>query len=211
MNGPEIFTLLFVMLGPLKVLGPFANRTQGIDDATVRRIAGWAFLVASVAAVTGGFLGRSLLKNWQVSNAALMMAGGVVFFVVALRQLLEQYEPPHVTQPETLPASPVAAACRLVFPMILTPYGIAAVIALLAASPDTTRTATIVGLVVFVMVLNLAAMLLARRIVVGFTVIILQVLGAVLAILQVALAIQLILLGFQSLGIMQVESVQAPR
>jgi multiple antibiotic resistance protein len=202
MIGPaQIFTLLFVMLGPLKLLGPFVHRTQGIDDQRVRRIAWWAFLVATIAAVAGGFVGRSLLSNWQVSNAALMIAGGVVFFVVALRQLLEQYEPAHAMEPETLPASPVAAACRLVFPMILTPYGIAAVIALIATSPNSARTATVVGLIVAVMFLNLVAMLFARRILVGFTGIVLQVLGAVLAILQVALAIELILKGLRDVGV----------
>ena len=40
MLGPaEIFTFLFVMLGPLKLLGPFVQRTRGLDDATVRQIA----------------------------------------------------------------------------------------------------------------------------------------------------------------------------
>ena len=36
MFGPEeIFTVLFVMLGPLKLLGPFVQRTRGRDAATV--------------------------------------------------------------------------------------------------------------------------------------------------------------------------------
>jgi multiple antibiotic resistance protein len=199
----QIFTFLFVMLGPLKVLGPFVQRTRGIDDEKVRRIALWAFVLASIAAVAGGFVGRALLSNWQVSNAALTLAGGTVFFTVALRQLLEQYEPPRAAPAEPLPASPVAAACQLVFPMLLTPYGIAAVIALLASSRDSTRTAMIVATVVFVLFLDLLAMLFARRILVGFTVIVLQVLGAVLAVLQVALAIQFILVGLRSLGLVQ--------
>jgi multiple antibiotic resistance protein len=54
MIGPaEIFTIFFVTLGPLKVLGPFAQRTQGLDDTTVRRIAVWAFVIATIAIVVG--------------------------------------------------------------------------------------------------------------------------------------------------------------
>jgi multiple antibiotic resistance protein len=87
--------------------------------------------------------------------------------------------------------------------MLLTPYGIAAVIALLASSPDSARTAMIVGFVFVVMLLNLLAMLFARRILVGPMVIVLQVLGAVLAVLQVALAVQIILMGLRSLGVLQ--------
>ena len=203
MIGPgEMFTLLFVMLGPLKVLAPFVHRTRGLDDATVKQIAFWAFIVATLAAVGGGFLGRNLLVNWRVSAAALLIAAGIVFLLVALQQLLEQYHPAQqAPAPEPLPASPLAAASRLVFPMILTPYGIAAVIALLAASEGSGRSATIVGLVVVVMVFNLIAMLFARRILVGFMVIVLQVLGSVLAVMQVALAVQVILMGLQRLGV----------
>ena len=202
MLGPtEIFTFLFVMLGPLKVLGPFATRTRGIDAGRVRKIAVWAFAVASIAVIGGGFVGRVLLANWRVSPSALTMAGGVIFFIVALRQLLEQYEPPHAAAAEPLPDAPLAAACRLVFPIVLTPYGIAAVIAMLGNSPDSERTATIVGLIMLVMVLNLVAMLFARRVLVGITIIVLQVLGAVLAVLQVALAIQFMLLALRDLRI----------
>jgi multiple antibiotic resistance protein len=78
----------------------------------------------------------------------------------------------------------------------------AAVIALLASSGDTTRTATILLMLVAVMVLNLVAMLFARRILVGFTVIVLQVLGTVLAVLQVALSVQVILNGLKSVGVL---------
>ena len=60
MIGPaEIFTFLFVMLGPLKLLGPFVQRTRGLDDATVRQIAFWAFLIATAGIVAGGLIGRA--------------------------------------------------------------------------------------------------------------------------------------------------------
>ncbi|HEY6360812.1 MAG TPA: MarC family protein [Vicinamibacterales bacterium] len=207
MIGPaEIFTILFVMLGPMKVLGPFAQRTRGIDDAAMRRIAWWTFVVATVGIVTGSLLGRAMLQSWGVSVSALRLTGGVVFFLVALRQLLEQYEPAHAVPPETLPASPIRAAVHFVFPMVLTPYGIAAVIALLASSLEAERTVMILELVLLVMVLDLLAMLLARRILVGLTVVILQVFGAVLAVLQVALSVELILGGLRSLGVIAGES-----
>ena len=84
---------------------------------------------------------------------------------------------------------------------MLTAYGIAAVIALLAESDRPERTATILILLLIVMVLDLLAMLYARRILVGPTIIVLQVLGAVLAVLQVGLSVQLILEGLRLLGV----------
>ena len=34
-----IFTLFFITLGPLKILGPFAQLTKEMDEATMQKIA----------------------------------------------------------------------------------------------------------------------------------------------------------------------------
>jgi small neutral amino acid transporter SnatA (MarC family) len=204
MLGPgEIFTIFFITLGPLKLLGPFVQRTHGLDDATVRQIAVRAFLMATISAIAGGFLGSALLSNWHVSIGAMVITAGLVFLLVGLRQILEQYEPPHAPDANmpALPASPTAAALKLLFPMVLTPFGIAAVIVLLALSTESGRTAIIIGMVVVVMLLNLVAMLFARKILVGATIVVLQILGAVLGILQAGLAVQIILRGLRDLKI----------
>ena len=203
MIGPaEIFTIFFVTLGPLKILGPFAQRTHDLDDATMRKVALWAFVIATIAVVVGSLFGRALAAKWHVSLASLLIAAGIIFLLVALNQLLEQYEPPHsaaVAAP--LPPSPMAAAIRLLFPIVLTPYGIAAAIVLLMASGEAQRTEVIIALLVAVMAVNLVAMLFARKILVGVTMIVLQVLGAVLAVLQAGLAIEFVVRGLQQLGV----------
>jgi len=211
LGAAEIFTIFFVTLGPLKVLGPFAQRTRDLSAAMVQQVAVRAFLIATAAIVVGGFLGRTMLAKWQVTIPSMAIAAGIIFLLVALRQLLEQYEPPQApgTSPAAAPPtavppspiSPTATALRLVFPIVLTPYGIAAVIVFLAASADTVRTLTIVALLVVVMILNLAAMLFARRILVGATMFVLQVIGAVLGVMQLALAVQFIVTGLQGLGV----------
>jgi len=204
MLGPaEIFTILFITLGPLKVLGPFAQRTHGMDDGTVRQIAVRVFLLGTIAAIAGGFLGSVLLANWRISFAAMVISGGIIFLLVALRQLLEPYDPPHIPDARTaaLPASPTAAALKLLFPVVLTPYGIASVIVLLSASRESERTEIIIGLVLAVMLLNLVAMLFARRILVGVTIIVLQILGGVLGVLQAGLAVQILVRGLRELKV----------
>jgi small neutral amino acid transporter SnatA (MarC family) len=80
MFGPaEIFTFLFVMLGPLKLLGPFVQRTRGLDDATVRQIAFWAFVIATAGIVAGGLIGRAVLAKWHVSIPALQITAASCF------------------------------------------------------------------------------------------------------------------------------------
>jgi multiple antibiotic resistance protein len=202
--GPgEIFTIFFITIGPLKLIGPFVQRTHGLDDAAVRQIAWRAFLMATIAAIAGGFLGATLLANWHVSIGAMTITAGLVFLLVGLRQILEQYEPPRAPDASVpaLPAAPTAAALKLLFPIVLTPFGIAAVIVLLALSPGGERTGLIVGMVLVVMLLNLICMLFARKIMVGATIVVLQILGAVLGILQAGLAVQIILRGLRDLKI----------
>jgi multiple antibiotic resistance protein len=199
----QIFTFFFVTLGPLKAIGPFVVRTREIDLARSRQIALWAFAVATISVVAGGLLGSEMLVTWRVSMPALQLSGGLVFFLVAMRQLLEQYEPPReAAEHAPLPAAPLTAAARLVFPIPLTPYGVAAAIALLASSPSTERTMTILALLVAVMLLNLLAMWFARQLLVGPVIVVLQVVGSVLAVMQVALSVQFILTGLRALGVL---------
>ena len=158
-------------------------------------------MVALIAAIVGGFLGRALLENWQISSAAVTLAGAIIFFLIGLRLLLEQYQ--HASAPPApLPAQPMAAALRLAFPTVVTPYGIAAIIALLANSPEADRTVSIVAILTAVMGMNLAAMLYVRRIMGGGTVVVLQIVGAVLGVLQVALAMQFMIRGLRLLGVL---------
>lgn len=89
--------------------------------------------------------------------------------------------------------SPVA------FPTIITPYGTAALILLLAASGDRSRDLAILGMFFVVMVLDLLALLYARPIL-KHAAPALAVLGSVLGVLQVALAIQMLLLAGALLG-----------
>ncbi|MDM0104577.1 MarC family protein [Variovorax sp. J22R24] len=197
----SVFTLMFVMLGPLKVIGPFAKLTHELDDIERRKIAMRTFVIALIAVIAGALVGRALLQSWSISPPALLLAGGAIFFVVGMRLVLEQYAPAS-TPPPHLPGSPMAAAMRIAFPTVVTPYGTASVIVLLAHTTSVERALTIFAIVVGVMVLNLLAMLFARRILGGATAIVLEILGAVLGVLQVALAVTIILYALHNLGVM---------
>jgi multiple antibiotic resistance protein len=201
MLGPgEVFTLFFITLGPLKLLGPFAASTRALEPGGVRALALRVFALSVVVLGAGGWLGTSLAANWRISLPALMIAGAVIFFLVALSLVLQQYEPAQPPQP--LPEKPIAAALQLTFPTVVTPYGLAGLIALLAASQDTGRTGMIYGFALGVMVLNLLAMIFARAIMSGAAVgLVLRLLGAVLGVLQVALAVQIFLRALRELKV----------
>jgi multiple antibiotic resistance protein len=155
-----LFTLFFVTLGPLKLLGPFARATAMLTGGELRALALQAGGLAALIAIAGGFLGVALLESWQIPVFALRLTAGVILFVVAFRLVMQPYE---------APAPPVATADRpnamkIVFPLVLTPYGLAAVIVVLALSHGPGRTGVIVAVLLAVMLLNLLAMTFVRPI-----------------------------------------------
>lgn len=199
--GPqEIFTLLFVTIGPIKLLGPFARATAALDAAALRALALRTAGIATVIAIVGGFVGRGMLENWQVPVMVLRLTAGMILFVVAFRLVLQPYEAAGAA-PAVAAAGEPPTPARLVFPMVVTPHGVAAVIVLLAMSRDAARTGLIVGTILAVMLLNLLAMVYVRPLlrVLGMP---LQLLGVVLGVLQVALSLQIALASLRGLGVL---------
>jgi multiple antibiotic resistance protein len=197
----EIFTFLFIMLGPIKLLAPFAKLTAASSESESRSLALRAALIATLTILAASFIGQAMLAKWNVSPGALAIAGGILFFLVALSLVLDPYtEPP----PQAFAQAPsMRALIRQVVPKIVTPYGIAAVILLLTLMPD--KKVAIVEILVGIMALDLIAMLFARKIlaVVAFP---LQIFGTVMGVLQVALSVQMVIYGIrlvaaQSFGI----------
>ena len=84
----------------------------------------------------------------------------------------------------------------------MTPYGIAALIVVLSNSHDTGREVAILAILLGVMLLNLVAMLYARQVMGGVTLMALQILGAVLGVLQIALAVEMILRALREMNLL---------
>jgi multiple antibiotic resistance protein len=201
LGAQKLFTLLFVTLGPIKLLGPFARSTAPLADAELRALAVRAGALAALIALAGGFLGVALLESWQIPVFALRLTTGLILFVVAFRLVLEPYGSPTPTPaPDAADGGP--NIMKVVFPMVLTPYGLAAVIVLLVMSQGAGRTSLIVGMLLAVMLLNLLAMVFIRQVlpVIGP---LLQAVGAVLGVLQLTLAVQVILTALRGLGVLQ--------
>jgi multiple antibiotic resistance protein len=200
----QVFTLLFLMLGPFKIIGPFLKITQGADDRLARRIALWAATFATLALLVAGFLGETFLSSYGVPLPVLALAGGIILFLVALKNVLEQFEPPEPS-PGTASARPetvMKVALRpLAFPSIVTPYGIAALIVFLAFSRTLEARLMIGAVVVAIMALNLTVMLVARRLPAVVT-LVLTILGAVLGVVQVAIGLQIINNALRTLGVL---------
>ena len=133
----QVFAMLFLMLGPFKIIGPFFKVTQGADARRIRQIAVWATIFSALALLIAGFLGESFLRSYGIPLPVLALAGGIILFLVALKSVLAQFEPAeeHPADVSVAPAPVMKVAMApLAFPTIVTPYGIAAVVILVAIS-----------------------------------------------------------------------------
>ena len=80
----HIFTILFLMLGPFKIIGPYMKMTEGADPALARRIAVRAIIYSSLALLLAATIGEKILGNYGIPLPILAMTGGIILFLVAL-------------------------------------------------------------------------------------------------------------------------------
>ena len=201
----QIFTFLFLMLGPFKVVGPFAKITKGVEAGVANRIALWATLFSSLALLVAAFLGETFLTSYGIPLPVLALSAGIILFLVALLNILQQFTPPAARVEEVDGPAPTPtlsmAMTPLAFPTIVTPYGIATLVVVLALAADMQSRLIIGAIVLAIMVLNLVVMILTRHMlrVLG---VLLPILGAVLGVIQVALGLQIISNSLRSIGVM---------
>jgi multiple antibiotic resistance protein len=196
----KVFTFLFLTLGPLKLLGPFVQMTRGRDEAFRRGFAFRGSIIALVAIVFAAFSGAATLHKWGVSVGSLLLTGGLILFLVALKPVLEEFAPEsRVTSPPAADASP-PSPMKLAFPTIVTPYGIAILIVLVTLRPGTTAV-EVLGVAIFILLLDLMAMLFAQQILnTPLVPLALGIVGPVMGVLQVALGVSTVVLALHLLG-----------
>jgi multiple antibiotic resistance protein len=187
----QVFTFLFLMLGPFKILGPFTRLTQGATVRKTNRLALLAIIVSCITLLLAGVIGENILANFGIPLPILALAAGIILFLVALLNILHQFETPDSKGTETAPLVMSAAISPLAFPTIVTPYGIAAVIVFIALSPDLSGSIMVGEMVGIIMLINLAFMLINRYIF-KVLMLILPILGAILGVVQVALGLKII-------------------
>ena len=200
----NIITILFLTIGPLKIIPPFAKLTANADSKLKNRLALRSFWISTVTIVAVAFIGQGMVANYRVSISALLTAGGLVIAIAAMRSILSQYGKKQNSTPQTKVPSLSMAISPLSFPTILPPYGIATVLLIMIVGKRVdTNVLLILAIVVGFMVLNLICMLSARWILKVFKPEILHVLGIVLSVIQLGIGITWIYggVGLQAMSI----------
>ena len=82
---PLVFTVLFMLLGPIKLIPVFAAATQGADLPFKRTVAVRGATIASLLCVFVALAGARMMANYRISIDAVRIGGGLVLLLSALQ------------------------------------------------------------------------------------------------------------------------------
>jgi len=194
-----IFTIFMLTLGPLKTVPAFFSMTQDRAPTAVRALALKATMVATGVSLSIALVMTGVAASWRVSADDLRLAGGILLFIAAC-EVIGQFNkaaPPQSALPNRHPA-----VTPLAIPIIVTPWGVTAILFFAdLAYGDTKMLATVIGILLLVMLLNLVGMLLAKQILARLGVISFQVLGWIFAVLQAGLAVDAVVTSLRNLAL----------
>ncbi|WP_315789855.1 MarC family protein [Fischerella sp. JS2] len=187
----NLFIIFFVTLGPLKIIPVFVQLTENTDQTLRQQLAFRSAAISTITIILVAIIGQNILNVWRIQLPALMIAAGILLFLVALQIVMAQYASPAKVE---IPEQPSLkqAVTPLAFPTILPPFGIAIALTMMViAGLVGINQSIVVLLLLLVMGLNLVCMLAARQIITFIKPVILRILGFVLGVMQLALGIEL--------------------
>lgn len=200
---PFVLTVFFMLLGPAKIIGPFAGLTRGADTKFKRDVAIRGAVISTAICAFAALAAGILLNRYRISLDGLRVSGGLVLMISALQTIFrkDEHPGPDVDTPTALQlaASPVAV------PIIVPPAGVIAILMFTMWEPQFPGIRQAVAL-------SLAAMMAANFLVMFFIdrvvripglMIVLTVLGSVLIFMQLGLSAEMILTCLRSLGVLR--------
>ena len=194
-----VFTISFMLLGPLKLIPGFLKLTREADRPFKRELATKAALIASATVALAALAGRELSDRFGISIDAIRLAGGLVLLVSALNILFPRPDPASTESKK--PSAFQLAVSPLAMPMIVPPAGIAAILISVMLAPNNPGMEFAIAIVLAaVMLLDFLVMFFIDYVgrIPGLP-LLLQMVGAVLVFIQVALAVETLMAGFRGL------------
>ena len=201
----DTFLLLLIGVGPKIALVPFLEVTSGMDARTkalvVRKMITTLAVVAVILVVVGELLSRLL----HFSTGSLSIAGGLILIIIAATMVLGSADPRESKaikgrDPDQIAVFPLAV------PYLLNPAGIVTLVTLSAESDSLAVLATFLGVLAFVLALDVVVFRTANRVSAHLDESRMLVTEKIFGFLLAALAVQLILDGLHSNGVIHLIS-----
>ena len=206
MDWIEIFVLLLATTNGMKAAIVSLAMTKNADAALKRAIAFRTVMISTVVCILFALAGAAILSGLKISVEALLLAGGAILFVFALNMVIGEEKETSVDEPPPVPSIDIAAF-PLAVPLMASPQGLVAIVAIEATLHQGVTMAAIyevgilVGIILIIMALNLGILLGAERIFAKISPAFLKVVMRIVGLLLCALAVQLMITGFDGLGL----------
>jgi multiple antibiotic resistance protein len=163
----DTFVVLFVVVDPIGLAPIYAALTHGTSAAYARRMALRGTLVAAVLLFVFAFAGTWLLRALGITLPAFQIAGGILLFLVALDMVFVQHSgirsPTESERREARTRTDISVF-PLAFPLIAGPGALTTVLLLAGGQSQAPYgTAGLLAVVTLVLLLTLATLLQAPR------------------------------------------------
>ena len=201
----DTFLLLLIGIGPKIALVPFLEVTATMDGATKAVVVRKMLITAGVVAVILVGLGELLARLLHFSTGSLSIAGGIILVIIAVTMVLGSTDPQE--SPAIKGRDPMQIAVSpLAIPYLLNPAGIVTLVTLSAEADSFTVFAMVLGVLAVVLALDVAVFRWANRVSDHLDESRMLVTEKIFGVLLAALAVQLMLDGLDSVGIIHLAS-----
>ena len=201
----DTFLLLLIGIGPKIALVPFLEVTATMDGATKAVVVRKMLITAGVVAVILVGLGELLARLLHFSTGSLSIAGGIILVIIAVTMVLGSTDPQE--SPAIKGRDPMQIAVSpLAIPYLLNPAGIVTLVTLSAEADSFAVFAMVLGVLAGVLALDVAVFRWANRVSDHLDESRMLVTEKIFGVLLAALAVQLMLDGLDSVGIIHLAS-----
>jgi multiple antibiotic resistance protein len=201
----DTFLLLLIGVGPKIALVPFVEVTSDMDPATKKLVVRKMLTTAGVVAVILVVLGELLSRLLHFSTGSLSVAGGLILIIIAATMVLGSTDPRDTKAIKGRDPAQIAVF-PLAVPYVLNPAGIVTLVTLSAESDSFAVVAMVLGVLAVVLALDVAVFRGANRVSAHLDESRMLVTEKVFGFLLAALAVQLILDGLHSDGVINLIS-----
>jgi small neutral amino acid transporter SnatA (MarC family) len=196
----DTFLLLLIGIGPKIALVPFLEVTAEVDPATKRLMVRKMLTTAAVVAVLLIVLGELLARLLHFSTGSLSIAGGIILVIIAVTMVLGSTDPQESQAIKGRDPLRVAVF-PLAVPYLLNPAGIVTLVTLSAESDSAAVVTMVLVLLAVVLTIDIAVFRGANRVSAHLDPSRMLVTEKVFGFLLAALAVQLMLDGLESVGV----------
>ena len=200
----DVFLLVFIDMGPLKVLVIYISLTKEFSSELRRKVAQKMVLTATIVAIVLLVAGVLIMKLLHFTTGALSIAGGLILLLLALSMVLGSSEKKEHEDPLSEEEVMSMAIYPMAIPLLLNPVGIVTLTVFSAELQGLLQIGALIIMVLIVAAIDFGVFLISYRLYKNVSTERIMVTEKLLGIFLAALAVQLMVNGLEELHIISV-------